>query len=363
MHPTYTSDRPGDCPICNMKLVKREEPPAHRTPQHEDARAKQVLYWTDPMLPGYKSDQPGTSPMGMELVPVYEEDAGSPTSSDVPEGYTPIRVTPQKQQLIGVKTAVARRQPLTKTIRTVGRIAYDPELYQAEQEYLQALNALLRAHAATNPEVARQAERLVDSARLRLRLLGLSQDLIGEMTGWQEPDKRLLLADPTGAVWLYAPVYEFELSLIRPGQTITVELPAIPGKRLEGAIRSIDSVLDPTTRSARVRAVVVDAERLLKPEMYVNASIVVSLGEVLTIPEAAVFQTGTAQLVFVDKGEGIFEPREVVVGVNADGFYELKRGVAEGEVVVTSGNFLIDSESRLKAALEDMTGGAHQHGP
>ena len=198
---------------------------------------------------------------------------------------------------------------------------------------------------------------------MRLRILGLSKELIEEVSAWEGPDKSLLLTDPNGKAWLYAPIYEYELPLVKVGQTISVEISATLGKTLTGTIRSIDSVLDPMTRTAKVRAILVDPNGGLKPEMYVNALIAVNSGEVLAMPEEAVFNTGTKQIVFVDKGSGIFEPRDVKVGFKADGFYELKEGVLEGESVVTSGNFLIDSESRLKAALEGMSeGSGHQHG-
>ncbi|MBI2104656.1 MAG: efflux RND transporter periplasmic adaptor subunit [Candidatus Omnitrophica bacterium] len=405
MHPTYTSDRPGDCPICNMKLVKREPAPAskqfesicylHNCPKLHEGRPcpmtvvakpgekvtcpicgthiaeaaeqpagqqqKKILYWTDPMIPGYRSEEPGKSPMGMDLVPVYEE-ATAGAAAEAPQGYTPVLISPQKQQLIGVTTAPVTRRPLTKTIRTVGRIAYDPELYQAEQEYLQALNTLMQAAVSDSRDVKTQAERLVEASRIRLRLLGLSEELINGMATWEAPDRRLLGTDPSGEVWLYASIYEFELPLVRAGQTVEVEMATIPGKRLSGVIRAIDPVLDPSTRAARVRAVLADPDRVLKPEMFVNAFINVPLGEVLAVPEAAVLHTGTAHLVFVDKGQGLLEPREVVMGVTAEGYTEVRSGVAEGEPVVTSGNFLIDSESRLKAALQGAGGAGHQHG-
>ncbi len=409
MHPTYTSDRPGDCPICNMRLAKREGnvntqqiqktsndicylhncPMAHEgkpCPMLVVAKAgeqvtcpicgrhvveaatipktKKILYWTDPMIPGYRSDKPGKSPMGMDLVPVYAEPevSGSVSEAVSPEGYTPILVTPQKRQLIGVTTAPVQTRPLTKTIRTAGRIAYDPELYQAQQEYLQSLRALKQAQTGTLPEVTEQAQRLADASRMRLRLLGLGQELLDEIATWQGPDQSLLLADPAGRVWLYASVYEFELPLVNVGQLMTVEVPSIPGKIFEGVIRSIDPVLNPTTRSARVRAILTDPNGALRPEMFVNASIRIALGEVLTIPETAVFDTGTKRIVFVDKGKGLFEPRDVTLGVKADGYDEVKSGAAEGETVVTSGNFLIDSESRLKGAVQSPGVEEHQHG-
>lgn len=405
MHPTYTSERPGDCPICNMKLVKREaigaktEPQAaktlkdicylHNCPMLKEGKicpmlvvgkageevscpvcgthivkaasdkepGRKILYWTDPMIPGFKSDKPGKSPMGMELVPVYEEAPSTEAvpSKEQPEGYATILVTPEKQQLIGVKTALVAMRYIRKTVRTVGKIAYDPELYQAEEEYIQAIKANERAKAGTIPEVIEQSSRLVQSSRIRLRLLGLSDELINELAVLQKPDQSLLFQDPEDKVWVYVPIYEFELPYVEVGQEITIEVQTIPGKTLQGVVRSIDTVLDPATRSANARAVLTDSEKVLKPHMFVNASIIIELGSALAVPEEAVFATGIKHIIFVDKGDGIFEPRDVTVGAKADGYYQIKEGVVEGERVVTSGNFLIDSESRLKGALKGMS--------
>ncbi len=417
MHPTFTSSKPGNCPICSMKLVKREKGPVqpplsqesktseeicvlHNCAKLHEGRPcpmvvvskpgeevtcpicgthvvgsggpseKRILYWTDPMMPGYRSDKPGKSPMGMDLVPVYGETQKGGLVSDFvsPEGHAAILLSPQKQQLIGVTSARAEKRKMTKTIRTAGRIAYDPELYQAQQEYIQTLQVLKQKSAL--PEMANQTQRLADAARTRLRLLGLSDASIQEMDGWEGPDESLLLTHPAGRAWLYAQVYEMDISSIQVGQAVRVEVPAIPGKTFEAVVRSVDPVLDPTTRSVRVRALLSDPERVLRPGMYVHASLITEIGEVLSVPSEAVLETGTRQLVFVDKGQGLFEPREVTIGHRADGFYEVKEGLTEGETVVTSGNFLIDSESRLKSALEGMGpsegggegGGAHRHG-
>ncbi|MBI3010718.1 MAG: efflux RND transporter periplasmic adaptor subunit [Candidatus Omnitrophica bacterium] len=342
--------KPGEkvtCPVCGTHVA-----------------GGKILYWTDPMIPGFKAEGPGKSPMGMDLVPVYEE-IGALSSTQGPDGYAPILLTPQKQQLIGVRTAPVERKNLTKTIRTVGQIAYDPQLYQAQQEYLQALQAAKRAEQGTIPEIKEQSQRLLASSRLRLRLLGMNDALIDEMASWQAPDQSLLLADPEKRVWLYATIYEYELPLVAVGQTIQIDIPSVAGVSKEGVIRSIDPIIDPQSRSVRVRAVLTDPEGILRPGMYVNASIQVQAGETLAIPEEAVFHTGTKSIVFIDKGQGLFEPRDVQLGMKADGFYEVKVGLSNGEAVVTSGNFLIDSESRLKAALEGMGGGSsegHQHG-
>lgn len=405
MHPGFVSDKPGDCPICFMKLVKRgadgkgaQRPEdvcyLHNCPmvhqgvtcpmmvvakageevtcpvcgthvvEKQDLGKAKILYWTDPMLPGFKSDKPGKSPMGMEMVPVYEESMPAQgASSSVPEGYAPILVTPRKQQLIGVRTALVERRALTKTIRTVGTVAHDPELYQAQAEYVEALKALKLASEGTSQEALAQAQRLAEAARIHLRHLGLSDVLIEELAARGEVEHSLLFAHPGEPVWVYAQVYEYELPLVRVGQEIAAESSALPGEIFRGTVRAIDPMVEQVTRSTRVRAQLKDTQGLLKPDMYLNISIQVDLGEVLALPEGAVFETGLKTIVFVDKGRGLFEPRDVTVGAQADGFYELKAGVEEGEAVVTSGNFLIDSESRLKAALEGMTSSGGTAGP
>ena len=406
MHPAYTSDRPGNCPICNMKLVRADDtaPQAqaqfssicylHNCPKLHEGRPcpmtvvakpgervtcpicgthvaeaasaqadRKILYWTDPMIPGYKADGPGKSPMGMDLVPVYDEERRgreSPTSS--PEGYAPVLLTPQKQQLIGVKTAAVGRRKLTKTIRVAGTIAHDPELYQAQAEYIQANRALEQAKATALPDAVTQAERLADSSRIRLKHLGLSDELIQEIAAWQEPEHGLLFARPGEPVWTYAQVYEYELPLVHVGQDVAVEVPALTGQLFHGTVRAIDQMVEPMTRTTRIRAQLDNPQGQLKPDMYVNVSIGVDLGEVLAVPEDAVFATGEHQIVFVDKGQGLFDPRDVTLGAKADGYYEIKSGLVEGEAAVTSGNFLIDSESRLKGALEGLGGVEHQHG-
>jgi Cu(I)/Ag(I) efflux system membrane fusion protein/cobalt-zinc-cadmium efflux system membrane fusion protein len=413
MHPTYTSDKPGDCPICNMRLIPQPKAAEEATPQpmaqasegqtaeticylhqcdklHEgkpcpmtivakpgevvrcpvcgnyvagpEGQLKKVLYWTDPMIPDFKADQPGKSPMGMDLVPVYEEATPPAGAIAAPEGYAPVVLTPQKQQLTGVTTAPVATRTITKTIRAVGRIAYDPALYQTEAEFLESQKALHAAQAANNAAGVAEAQRLVDSSRLKLRLQGLSESLIDDIAAQGIPDKSLLLAGADDHVWLYASVYEYELPYVKVGQAVQVEASGAPGQVFDGTIRAIDSVLDPLTRSARVRAVLTAPGGTLKPEMYVNASLLIEIGNVLAVPVEAVFHTGTAQIVFLDRGQGLFEPRALELGVEADGFYAVKAGLSPGDVVVTSGNFLIDSESRLKAALQGMSGAGHQHG-
>lgn len=407
MHPTYTSDRPGDCPICNMKLVKKENLPTADPKKQaadqlkdicimhncakahggkpcrmlmvgkegeimdcpvcgkhvlEQGKVKKILYWTDPMIPGYKSDKPGKSPMGMDLIAVYEEE-NPQVQTTATEGYAQVMLSPQKRQLIGLKTAPVSRKDINKTIRAAGVIANDPQWYQAQGEFIESVKQFARAKESGNQEAMDEARRFVDSSKVRLKSIGLNDELIDEITTWKEADQSLLYASTDKPVWVYAQIYEYELPYIKVGQSLNVEVPSLPNQAFSGRIRGIDTIVNPETRTTRVRAQIENPQGRLRLGMYINALVHVEAGEVLAVPVEAVFDTGKRQIVFIDKGEGILEPRDVKLGSRGEDFYEVQSGLKEGEMVVTSGNFLVDSESRLKASLEGMTdGGGHQHG-
>lgn len=380
MHPNYTSDRPGTCPICNMTLVKREsvtsQTAAAKMPEHAGHEAPPKVFTVQQLV----DMKPGEicllhkCKMGQCMIamtpefarlgkcPHCGEDLGVIIKEAFPQGYASLQLGAAKQQVIGVKTSPVPKMALTKTIRASGRIAYDPELYQAEEEYLQAIQALKKAETA-DPEIREQAAKLADSAKIKLRLLGLSEGIVQEIEKAGKPDRALLYSDAGGKVWLYASIFEYETPFVREGDIVEVDVPAISDKKYQGVVRSLDSVVDPVTRSIRVRAQLENPDGVLKPEMYVNASLKADLGEQLAVPEEAVFATGEKNIVFVVRENNIFDPREVVLGAKADHFYQVKNGLAEGEQVVTSGNFLIDSESRLRSALEGVGGGGgHVHG-
>lgn len=373
MHPQITSDRPGECPICHMKLVKREEEGGEG--MGEGVSPKELT------LQELLSMKPGEvcllhkCKMGNCMIALTEElarlgkcphcgeDLGVILKENAPEGYGKVKLLPEKQQLIGIKTSPAKRIPLKKTLRTVGTIANDPELYQAQAEFVQALQSFESAKTGGIPEVIDQASRLLDSTRVRLTYMGLNEELLKELETGKKPDRSLLFATQGDLlVWVYANVYEYELPLIQLGQEVSVEIPSLPGKVFRGKIRAADPKVDPVTRSTRVRLQLDSAGEALRPDTYVNVVIEKDFGEVLAIPKEAVFDTGERQIVFVDLGGGQFEPREIVAGAKTEDFIEIRGGVREGERVVTSGNFLIDSESRLKAALDSaVSGGGHQH--
>ncbi len=210
------------------------------------------------------------------------------------------------------------------------------------------------------PDVKERSEALIRSSILRLRQMGLSEDQISELSSRTEDPTNLLLSDKGGSVWVYAQIYEYETGIVKRGQMMEVTSSAFPGRSFRGRVVAVDSILNPETRTLKVRGEVPNPEGLLKPEMYVDTVIHIDLGRKLAIPEEAVLKTGTRQIIFVEAGPGQFEPREIKVGGKAEDHYEVLSGVKEGEKVVTSANFLIDSESKLKSALSG-AGGGHSH--
>ncbi|MDO8734944.1 MAG: efflux RND transporter periplasmic adaptor subunit [Elusimicrobiota bacterium] len=361
MHPTYISDKPGDCPICGMKLVPSDEKETTTQP------AKKKTMYRSSMSPNEISDKPGKDSMGMEMVP-YEIEENSPAGTSKVEGLSSVTISEEKQQSIGVKTAIVKTRKLIFDIRASGRVAHDPELYNAIIEYQQTLsrrNELVLKSAPKEQEQGfiQQADSLINSSTLRLKHLGLSDAQITELSKSSETFSNLILVGkPGGTVWVYAQIYISEFGVVKPGQIMEVTSISLPGKKFRGEIKAVDTYLDSESRTLRVRAEVSNPEGLLKPDMYVDAVIHVDFGEKIAVSEEAVIDSGTRQIVFVKKAAGVYEPREIQVGHTAEGYYEIISGLSVGEEVVTSANFLIDSESKLKSAIQGMGSGEHKHG-
>jgi len=334
-----------------------------------------------------------------------------------------VQISPERQQLIGVRIGTVEPRALQKVIRTVGRIDYDekrigivspkisgwieelyadftgrfvrkgeplltiysPELVSTQEEYLLALKARQDWSKSPFSEVSEGGTLLVDSARRRLRLWDISDAQVKALEESREPKKTLTLYSPfTGhvlekmvnkgqfvdagmalfkiadlsVVWLIADIYESELSAIRVGQPAAIQMSYYPGETFTGKAIYIYPTMDAQTRTAKVRYEFANPHGKLKPEMFANVEITVRLGDKLAVPEGAVIDTGIRKVVIVDRGSGYFEPREVRLGVKAGEVFEVLDGLKAGERVVTSANFLIDSESKLKEAVGGM---GHQH--
>ncbi|MFQ6132098.1 MAG: efflux RND transporter periplasmic adaptor subunit [Armatimonadota bacterium] len=382
MHPEYTSDGPGECPICGMDLVPVEEaaPTGAMTPEEE---------------------------MAME--------------SGVP-GLEPITITPKQEQYIGVRTGAVERQVLTKALRTVGLVKpdetrlselnakvagwiealyvnatgelvnrgepllaiYSPELVATQEEYLLALRGREQLKDSPFPEIARSGDELVASAERRLRLWDISEGQLRQLRETRKPRKTLTLYAPfTGfvmhrtategmhvtagmelfkladlsKVWVEADLYEQEIPHVEEGQRATISVKGVPGKTYTGVIDYIYPYLEGPTRTVKARFVVANPGFTLKPDMYADVEMEIPLGERLAVPTEAVIDTGERQVVFVALGEGRYVPREIRVGDRVDNWYPVESGLEEGDKVVTSGQFMIDSESRLKAAIAARAGG------
>jgi membrane fusion protein, copper/silver efflux system len=367
MHRFIHEDKPGHCPICGMDLIpvysEAEVPPAEAGPPAmkptesqpsvppgpQAKKEKKILYWTDPMIPGYKSDKPGKSPMGMGLTPVYEEETeGTESTPSKASGMSTVRLSMEKQQLIGVRTEIAEVRPMIREISTAGRVAFNPDLLLAQNEYLIALRSAGGA-------VQSMQDGLVKAARMRLQILGMTETQIVELGKKNKAQMNLLLPQKGEFAWVYASIYEMDLPWVKVGMPVKAFLPGLSDP--QGAvIESIDPMIDPMTRTIQVRFRLPNPQGQIKPEMYVKVLIQAQKGSVLAIPENAVLDTGAHQIAFVDKGDGRFEPRELKLGKRGSGYTEILSGVSQGERVVTDANFFLDSESRLKAAISGMEG-------
>lgn len=352
MHPSITSDKPGRCPICHMDLQKMEE--GEEKTEVKIKKEKKILFYRHPMNPEVTSPTPSKDEMGMDYVPVYDEDTADTQTSDV-EGRASFKLSSERQQMIGVTTTTVQKKNLTYEIRASGKVAFDPELFTAIDEYIQAIKSHALMSKSTFKDLRDQANELVSSAHTKLKLMGLSHEQIEKIARGGKSPKNLLL--PESSVWIYAEVFEYEISGLKSGQDIEVLVPSLPGKIFNGKVSSISPILNAPSRTFRIRAEVPDPKKELRPDTFVNVKITIDLGEKIAIPLDAALHSGDHHFVFVKKGEGLFEPKSISLGMRTKDFYEVLSGLEEGETVVTAANFLIDSESRLKSVLEKMKKG------
>jgi hypothetical protein len=387
--------------------AKADEPPAPK---------KKIMYRST-MMPNEVSDKPGKDSMGMDMVPYEVEESGAVTEVG---GRVQVKISPERQQLIGIKTAPVKLQPIHKLIKAVGRVdyaepnisivnlkfdgwmeklfvnstgravrrgeplfdIYSPDLVSAQQEYLIALKA---------GKTFGDASSILKSAREKLRLWDVTDSQVDALGRTGQSTKTITVYSPGSGivieknviqgqkimsgenlfkiadlsrVWILGEIYEYELPFIKTGQEAKISLSYYPGESFAGTITYIYPYLKPETRTNQIRIEVPNPGLKLKPEMFANLEIHVDYGTKLTVPSDAVLDAGDTKIVFVAKGDGYFEPREVKLGVKGQDMVEVLGGLSDGENVVTSANFLIDSESSLKAALNRMTktaAGEHKH--
>ena len=417
MHPTYTSDKPGDCPICGMKLVPipQSEPVGKPSANAAGADQRRILFYRSPMDPSVTSPVPAKDSMGMEYVPVYADEASRPASS-VP-GLATVSVNAGGIQLAGVRTAVAAREHLASSTRTVGLVLpderlvrhvhtkiagwveklhvnftgqlvrrgqpvlaiYSPELLASQEEYLRARQSAARFASSNIPEVREGGEELAASSRRRLELFDVPQSFLEtiERTGKAQrtvtlvapasgfvstkevlegmevqPGMELFTLTDLSHVWVEAEFYENEARLLRVGQRADVHLPYEAGHVMPAEVTFIYPTLSAESRTLKVRLELGNLDGHLKPGMFVDVTADLEAADGIAVPEDAVIDTGLRQVVFVELEPGTFEPRDVQVGLRGAGRVVISSGVREGERVATRANFLLDSESKLRAALQ-----------
>ncbi len=326
-----------------------------------------------------------------------------------------ITISPDKIQLIGVRTTVADYRSPDKQIRTVGKIEpdetrlafvntkisgwvkklyvdytgkevvkgqpllslYSPDLVTAQEEYLLALRSAGYGKHETGDmkELETSRNELLESAKRRLLLWDITEAQIAELGKTGKPQTEMIIEAPLNgivlekmvleggyitpgtnlykiadlsSIWIIADIYEYEVPLVKVGQTALVTLPYYPGQRYRATLNYIYPSLDPVSRTVKVRLSMKNPGLMLKPEMFANVQIMVSTGSKLVIPREAVIDSGRRQIVYVEKKAGVYEMRDVTLGQRGEDYVEVLKGIKKGERIVTSGNFLIDSESQLR---------------
>lgn len=331
MHPSYTSDRAGLCPICNMSLVKKADHPSekHALQEHE--------------------------------------------KNSVPE-HGAVSLDSRQIQLIGVKTTSVTMAPLLKTVRAPGYVSTNNDLYQYQNEYIQAhLSYVLTyrdykrfQHARRNWDTHRDLQVKLHDAEDKLLRFGLGHAEIEKLqsvsrrTPWDQPDM-LFFKEGSLNYWVVTQVFESDRGFVTAGQDVEVQIDAYHEKA-KGVIRSIGGVFDSQTRTVNALVELIGYRGELAGNMFVNVTIPVELNESLIVPKDAVMDTGLRKIVFVQEKPGVFIPRAIEVTAQGDNGWAVKSGVKKDEIVVVDGNFLLDSESRLQAAFSAATTGEHSHG-
>jgi multidrug efflux pump subunit AcrA (membrane-fusion protein) len=413
MHPEVISDKPGRCPKCGMELVPVKN---LQSSEEKTAGAGKILYWRAPMDPTEIYDHPGKSKMGMDLVPVYENEAGAGQGGS-------ITIDPVTVQNMGVRTDMVQQMDFTRNIRTVGKIEYDeenlymvttkisgwieklyvdyegklvqkgeplleiysPELVTTQEEYLLALNTRNMVGNSSIESIRGGAESLLESTRKRLLYWDVPHSVIDNLEKTGEVKKTVLLNSPAkgmvvqknavdgmhikegmdlyriadlSTVWVHASIYDNEVPWIKEGQKAEMELSYLPGQKYTGTVDYVYPYLREKARDVHVRLQFRNPDLELKPGMYVNIQFQGRvIQDALIVPSQAVIRSGERNVVFVVRGQGKFEPREVNIGEEGgpdNAYVRVMSGLLNGEEIVTSSQFLLDSESRLQEAIQKM---------
>ena len=390
-----------NCTSSHNEQSKAEEHAAHKTKE----------FYTCPMHPSVRSDNPGACPVcNMSLVKAMEEE--TEISSEEKKSLGAVTISPSKQVMASVSTTVTEKMKLHKEIRASGKInyaepnfklitmrfpgrleemyinccmgtkikigdpiadVYSPEAISAQKEFLLALNSYEETQQSGID--LSDAQTLLQQTKEKMLRWGFTEKQLSELQGSKMVNEIVTIYSPVvgtvikneyreqyyakegeviaevvdlSKVWMYAYVYENEMRFLKEGQKIIATTEAYPGVEFVGKIIYVSPQVDVSSRTVRVRVGFLNEDEKLKLDMFMNASIHIELDETIAVPQSAVISTGNRNVVFVKKSEKVFEPRNVTLGVSAENYVQILSGIEEGETVVTSGGYLLDSESQLQ---------------
>ena len=384
------------------------------TPAAQEASPKRkIKYWVAPMDPTYISDKPGKSPMGMDLIPVYEDEQPKETG---------LRVDASFLQNFAVRTVKAEKGSIPVDIRTVGSLDYNqrdltlvntkfegwiekayvnyvgetvqkgqvlfeiysPQLVTTQQEYLSARAYVDKLTGRADADAVARARSLLNATRERLHYWDIPDNQIDQLQNSGKVTRTLKVVSPVAGVviskigdslegmklspgmnvyriadlstiWAGVEIYEDQIRYMQPGRQADITVDAFPNRHWNGRVIYLDPSVNPQTRTLKVYVEVANPGGELRPQMYANVEVHVPVvSDAVKVPEEAVLHSGERSVVIVEKAKGLFDPREVELGALGDGYREIRKGVRAGETVVTSSQFLIDSESNLKEAIQTM---------
>jgi len=392
MHPSVIKDRPGACPVCGMNLVKKSVIDRSASGGQVGEAIKQEKM-SEIGSVGEEIEQVTLSPTQRLLANVATEPVALRDLSK--EIYTVGKIDYDETSLAHVSARIGGRVDKLYVNFTGEEVKkgeplleiYSPDLVSAQQEYLLALNNYEKLKSTSLDEAAQNSKSLLTASKEKLLLWGITEDQIAELETSKKVNNHMVIYSPASGtviekfvregmyvmegenlydiadlrnVWMFGDIYESQISGVKIGQEVEVKTQAYPDEVFTGRISFIEPVLNPTTRTVKIRADFPNPHHMLKPEMYVEVKIKSGQNQnCLTIPASAVINTGHRIVAWVEKEPNVFVPRDVKLGEKLGDYYVVLDGLSEGEMVVSQGGFLIDSEAQLRAGMTGMPGMEH----